>query len=381
MSDPGIFLIGDRNELVELQSSSYGSEAMLQELLERHPNLLVGDQVDPESPRRWLLIDREAGVPDQLGGTDRWSLDHLFLDQDGIPTLVEVKRSSDSRIRREVVGQMLDYAANSIAYWPADRLRVLFEARSARNGRGAEDLLTEFLNPGVDPDSFWESVQLNLQAGKVRLVFVADEIPAELRRVIEFLSTQMSPAQVLGIEIKHYAGGSFRGLVPRVVGQTEHARQKRRAASGATPREQWDVSSFLDALQARRGEDEAATAQRIIKWAEDNGGTVWGGLGTSSGSLFYNFGSDTAKLYPFSLWTYGKIEVLFQNLMRVPAFEDAAKRGELQRRLNRIEGVDIQDASLSRRPSIPFALLKPETALEQFFDAMRWTIDLGRTIA
>ena len=28
------------------------------------------------------------------------------------PTLVEVKRSSDTRIRREVVGQMLDYAAN-----------------------------------------------------------------------------------------------------------------------------------------------------------------------------------------------------------------------------------------------------------------------------
>ena len=52
---------------------------------------------------------------------DRWSADHLFLDQDGIPTLVEVKRRKDTRIRREVVGQMLEYAANAVVYWSLDR--------------------------------------------------------------------------------------------------------------------------------------------------------------------------------------------------------------------------------------------------------------------
>src|SRR5262249_3604083 len=31
-----------------------------------------------------------------------WSVDHLFLDQDAVRTLVEVKRGSDTRIRREV---------------------------------------------------------------------------------------------------------------------------------------------------------------------------------------------------------------------------------------------------------------------------------------
>lgn len=33
------------------------------------------------------------------GGGDRWSLDHLFVDQDGIPTLVEVKRGTAIQIR------------------------------------------------------------------------------------------------------------------------------------------------------------------------------------------------------------------------------------------------------------------------------------------
>jgi|SRR5579872_2595824 len=56
-----------------------------------------------------------------------WSLDHLFIDQDGIPTLVEVKRGTDTRIRREVVGQMLDYAANAVVYWPVESIRSHFD--------------------------------------------------------------------------------------------------------------------------------------------------------------------------------------------------------------------------------------------------------------
>ena len=61
-------------------------------------------------------------------GAGRWSVGHLFLDQDSIPTIVEVKRSTDTRIRREVVGQMLAYAANAVVHWPVDRLRAEFEA-------------------------------------------------------------------------------------------------------------------------------------------------------------------------------------------------------------------------------------------------------------
>src|SRR5690606_13263561 len=114
----GIFLLGTDDQLLELVERPYDSERLLQQLLESHPALLSGNQVDPGNPRRWLLINRETGVPSAPDGGARWSLDHLFIDQDGIPTLIEVKRSTDTRIRREVIGQMLDYAANAVAYWP-----------------------------------------------------------------------------------------------------------------------------------------------------------------------------------------------------------------------------------------------------------------------
>jgi hypothetical protein len=132
----GIFLIQTGGDLVEMKEQPYDTEAVLQELLASYPNLLAGDQMDGAAPRRWLLISREMGVPCEEDGSDRWSLDHLFLDQDAIPTLIEVKRSSDTRIRREVVGQMLDYAANAVVYWPVETIRARFEEGCRQRGRG-----------------------------------------------------------------------------------------------------------------------------------------------------------------------------------------------------------------------------------------------------
>lgn len=74
------------------------------------------------------------GIASEEGGGTRWSVDHLFLDQDGVPTLVEVKRSTDTRIRREVVGQLLEYAANATAYWASEELQLSFEATCETRG-------------------------------------------------------------------------------------------------------------------------------------------------------------------------------------------------------------------------------------------------------
>ena len=116
-----------------MAETAFAAEVDLQELLAQYPGLLPGDQIDPESPRRWLLVAREVSVPDDTGS--RWALDHLFLDRDGVPTLVEVKRGGDSRIRREVVGQLLDYAAHSSSTGP--RRRFAPASRNAAGGMGS----------------------------------------------------------------------------------------------------------------------------------------------------------------------------------------------------------------------------------------------------
>jgi len=104
---PGLFILQD-DDLIEATEMQYDSEGLLQQLLTTYPNLLAGDQIDPTVPRRWLLVSRELGVPSEEGAAERWVVDLLLIYQDGIPTFVEVRRSTDTRIRREVVGQMLD---------------------------------------------------------------------------------------------------------------------------------------------------------------------------------------------------------------------------------------------------------------------------------
>jgi hypothetical protein len=167
-------------------------------------------------PRRWLLLSRETSVANDER-TASWYVDHLFVDQDGVPTLVEVKRGTDTRVCREVIGQMLDYAANVVTRWSVDELRGRF-----LSSRDASARLDEFLN-GIDPEEFWSNVSVNLAGGRIRMVFVADIIPPELRRVVDFLAEQMKSAEVFAVEVRKYEGGGERALVPRLVSHQNRA--------------------------------------------------------------------------------------------------------------------------------------------------------------
>jgi hypothetical protein len=117
-------------------------------------------------------------------------IDHVLLDQDGIPTFVEVKRSTDTRIRREVVGQMLEYVANAVVLWDAEDMRRRL-AKTAGSDDAAITAVEEFLD-GEDPNAWWEQVETNLRARQVRMLFVADVIPPSLQRIVEFLNEELS---------------------------------------------------------------------------------------------------------------------------------------------------------------------------------------------
>jgi hypothetical protein len=94
----------------------------LQDILEKNPDLIPGDQISPSDPRRWLSVKKEMPVPDPNTGGSRWSIDFFFVDQDAMPTFIECKRFNDTRARREITGQMLEYAANAHYYWEKDEL-------------------------------------------------------------------------------------------------------------------------------------------------------------------------------------------------------------------------------------------------------------------
>ena len=361
----GSIFVRTANGLAELRAAAYDSEAVLQQLLAEYPRLLAGDQMDTAVPRRLVLVQREMGVPGEERGAGRWSLDHLFLDQDGVPTLIEVKRSSDTRLRREVVGQMLDYAANAVVYWPIERIRAAFEATCNTNGIDPDEALRELVDDDEEPDRYWATVQTNLQAGRVRMVFVADVVPTELRRVIEFLNQQMSPAEVLALEVKQFVGEGIQTLVPQVLGQTAAAQLRKRTSSGGG-KSPWDEDLFFDAIAQHRPVAEVTAARRMLDWARRRDLRIWWGRGKSTGSFFPMLDLHRRKYFSFSVWTDGRIDLQLLHMHGRPAVPDQRVPQALLAELRMIPGIDLGDDVLGGRPSVPLAVVANDAATDRF---------------
>jgi hypothetical protein len=357
-----IYLMREGGGLLPMSEQRYDSEDMLQGFLEDYPALLAGEQMTDGDPRRWLLVSRELPVSADHNAPS-WYVDHLFLDQDGVPTLVEVKRSTDTRIRREVVGQILDYAANAAVRWSAEQLRARLDSTPDGSRR-----LLDFLND-ADAEDFWGRVAVNLAAGRIRMVFVADSIPPELRRVVDFLAAQLRTAEVFAVEVRNYLGIGERAFVPRLVSTPK-------STPPAANERQWDERSFFEEL-SRRNSQGAKVAKDLIEWARLNMTDFWYGKGATAGSCIPRLALANSRLYLFALWTYGTIEMQFQH-MRTPPFNDENRRLELIDKLNRISGIAIPRDGARRRPTFDMSALSSERERNQFLETMEWAIDQVR---
>ena len=364
--NPGIFLIQNDGQLTRLLEKPYDSEAILQQLLAKYPEVLAGERAGVE--RKWVLVKREAAVPGDESGVGRWSLDHLFLDSDGIPTLVEVKRSTDTRLRREVVGQMLDYAANAVAYWPVAQLEADFRMSCTQMGKDPDEVLTGLLGDEA-PEAFWQRVKLNLGAGKIRLVFVADVIPTELQRIVEFLNVQMDPAEVIAIEVRQFVGENLRSLVPRVIGQTVEARTRKAAY---TSPETWTPERFVARVLAESGAAEATVAQRILDWAGSRNLRIASGKGMNPARLYPMVGEGHDIQYTVAVCHGPTSFVEFQFPSMRPPFDEAEKRQELTQRIESALGTSF--GPNPKFPRVSLAVLSDNDRLEKLLETMDWVI-------
>lgn len=364
-----IFLLQPDSDLVELREERYDSEALLQELLASYPQLLVGDGSDG-APPRLMLIKREAGVTEEQGGNGRWSLDHLLVDQEGVPVLVEVKRSTDTRIRRELIGQMLDYAAHAATSFTATSVRMDFELTCSRLDVDPAEKLTDLLGAEADQDAFWTRVGDNLSSGRMRLVFVADELPREVRRVIEFLNDQMSPAEVLGVEVKQFVDPErgLRTLVPATIGQTTRAQAKKQVVRRRSTHVTWDEAMVLADLQERHGVEARRCAERIIGWARSRGLEAGFIGGEKQGSMYFLWPTRPEPQRFLFIHSYGALGLGFGRIKQSIEFAADATRAELAARFEMIPGVVIKNHTAG--PVIKIELLRDESALSLLFEAL-----------
>jgi hypothetical protein len=231
----------------------------------------------------------------------------------------------------------------------------------------------------VQVEDFWAQAKVNLQAGRLRLVFIADVIPAELRRIIEFLNYQMDPAQAMGIEVNQYIGGyadaTLRTLVPTVVGQTAEAERKKSVSREVT---QWDEQSFFASLRLRNP-DEERVARALYEWAVERGLRVWWGKGQRDGSMNPLWDDPRGfHQFTFAVWLNGSVAVQFGPMQRRPPFDTLDARMDLLRRLNAIGGISIGTDKIDKYPSIKTMMLADPGIRQAFLGVFDWVLQRYR---
>jgi hypothetical protein len=119
------------------------------------------------------------------------------------------------------------------------------------------------------------------------LLFVADVIPKELRRIVEFLNETMIPTEVLAIELKQFVGEGIRTIVPRVLGQTTAAEVTKSRVRRTT---NWNRTRIEEWLKTAEGSVETKVFRRLWEFAKLNHDDLSSGAGIRPGfGLRYRF--------------------------------------------------------------------------------------------
>ncbi|WP_304511887.1 hypothetical protein [Desulfobacula sp.] len=291
----------------------------LQRILEINPDLVPGDQINPTDPRRWLVVKREMPVPDPTTGDDRWSIDMFFVDQDAMPTFIECKRYNDSRAKREVVGQMLEYAANGHYYWSKEEMRNYAEESATKNKISLEEEIKRLQPEETESvDNFFQHVQDNLREGQVRLIFFMEEAPPELKSVVDFLNKQMERAEVLIVEARQYELNGTKVVTPILFGYTEEARQIKRTVSvNSGSRRKWDKESFFQDAKERLNKDQVSSIKQIFDKSQELKSEISWGTGKTAGSFSAKW-SHLGKYSVFTIFSDGRLTVNFGSFNNDP---------------------------------------------------------------
>lgn len=237
-------------------------------------------------------------------------------------------------------------------------------------GRDADAELASFLAGTTEPEDFWQQVDANFSAGRIKMFFVADTIPRELARIVEFLNEQMK-ADVRAVELSWFESeGGVTALTHRIIGETERA-QAEKASRGILPpiaRETWIEEHF-----AKYGPATTSAADAYVAMIEEAGGRAT--VASTQGSIVAEFDTPSGWLYPFALTRYSKggVQLCLGYLINRPAFADAIVRQRLYDRFAEIVGPQ-STKTLNGSPGFPVTKLNDPAVRAQvtaFLDEVR----------
>ncbi|MDB5226358.1 MAG: hypothetical protein JWN78_551 [Bacteroidota bacterium] len=159
------------------------NEEWIQKLIYENPSILPVSEIESSfSPL--ISIGREIS-------TSVGYLDNLFVSPDGYLTIIETKLWRNAEARREVVGQIIDYA-KELSKWSFEDLNkavIVFNRLYNNSSEGLLDMVRK--NTELDEAEeqyFIDNISKNLKRGRFLLIIVGDGIRESVEDMIEYLS-------------------------------------------------------------------------------------------------------------------------------------------------------------------------------------------------
>src|SRR4030095_4230167 len=172
----------DNLERISLDANEFNEE-WIQRLIDTNPGILPISEIDTGFTPA-ISIGREVS-------TSVGPIDNLFISPDGYLTVVETKLWRSPEARREVVGQILDYA-KELNKWTFSDLDNSVKRYNQQYKNNSDTLLTTVrkhtqLNES-DETFFIDNISKNLKRGRFLLLIVGDGIRESVEDMVEYLS-------------------------------------------------------------------------------------------------------------------------------------------------------------------------------------------------
>ena len=277
-----MFLSSTDGEWVSPQMMPYSLEAHLQDLLLGAPHVIPG-------------IEEPVAICKEFA-TGPGPADLIVIGASGEITIIECKLKYNSESRREILGQILDYAS---ALW-----QMPLETFAGQWAKCSGQPLRTML--GENADFILENVRQYLEVGKFNLVLAVDEINPKLERIVTYLNrVTKDDVSVYAVAFKRVSVGPTEVLMPETFG-LDQVEAKEVAAQGA--RHTWPQQAYREYLAAKHVA-LLSTFDAMSVAIESAGGDIIGGHSLNENALVRQVVAGV-NLWPLAFYSFSDVPTM-----------------------------------------------------------------------
>lgn len=356
-------LVIEGDEATTLDETEFIEEGKLQDYLEEYPNVIPLSEI-VEGASDLVCIGREVGA-------GSGSIDLLCIDKDGLLTIIETKLRKNREARREVIGQIVEYASY-VSQWAADDVfRIANEyflksdkVLSEYEGSTLYTVVKEIGGDEYSEDDFRANIEQNLKQGRIRLIIAVDKLIEPLRAIVTYLNSH-SDFDILLLQVSSFEQSeSKKVLVPLLFGYAPPPPGR------GIQRRRWDESSFLDNARERCKPEVASVITKLHDFARTKADNISWGTGALVGSFTFRKSRHGILTSIFTIQSDGHMYFNFGEMKGKQVKEEVIR--SFRANLNEIQGINIPEEAISigKFPSTTVEVLIQADSMKRFQDAV-----------